>query len=80
MLTETLDLDLPNDVRDLVEFVIQEFETYSNFMQVTIGEPEKQAVFTKHMASQIKKAMDVVEATKDSYEWMPVSKYGNTIM
>lgn len=63
LLHDSLKLDLPEDVVDVIQYVFSEFEAYTHWMCVTMKEPEKQAKFTHHMLEQIDKALSVVGAT-----------------
>lgn len=75
-LSEMFKLPLPEDVQEAVIYVMEEFQAYTKFMQVTMGEWEKQDKFTKHMIGQIEKATMVIEyfMQSDSAE-RPVQKY-----
>lgn len=73
-LSETLKLPLPEDVHEAVIYVMEEFRAYTKFMQVTMGEWEKQDKFTKHMLHQIEKATLVIEFFSKQAD-APVRKY-----
>ncbi len=61
LLSETLKMPLPEDVYEAIVYVMEEFQAYTKFMQVTMGQWDKQEKFTHHMLMQIEKAMQVVE-------------------